>query len=92
MSDFWDGNPEPVNNGERLQPGRASVLINGSSIPVEPGTPVIETVKRMALDAGFGKFRVFLNGADVKPSSFNTGDVINEGDRFELRPYDVAGI
>ena len=65
------------------------VSVNGSNIPVEPGTALPGLVKQMALDAGFGKFRVFLNGQDVKPSEAPA--VINEGDRLEIRPYDAAG-
>jgi hypothetical protein len=43
----------------------------------------------LARDAGFGKFRIILNGSEIKPSQ--APEVLNEGDKVEIRPYDVAG-
>lgn len=91
MEETWDGNTTPRVTGENA-PNGPSVLINGSYMSVEAGAPVIETVKRMALDSGFGKFRVFLNGVDVKPSEIGLNDTISASDRLEIKPYDVAGI
>lgn len=91
MNDAWDGNPNEVRPTEQA-PNGPSVLINGSYLNVETGAPIIETVKRMALDSGFGKFRVFLNGVDVKPSEIGANDAISASDRLEIKPYDVAGI
>lgn len=88
-NEVWDGAREVVEVRETA-PGGPSVLINGSYMPIETGSSLVETVKRMALDAGFGKFRVFLNGVDVKPSQ--APEMISSGDRLEIKPYDVAGI
>lgn len=89
MDNVWDNSQEVRGSGDVQMTGDASVVINGSSIPVQPGSSLSETIKSMALDAGFGKFRVFLNGAEVKPSE--APDFISQGDRLEVRPYDVAG-
>jgi hypothetical protein len=85
----WDNNPGE-NTGDVPVTGRANVIINGSAIAVNPGDNTVDVVKRMALDAGFGKFRVMLNGSEVKPSEAPAQ--ISEGDRIEIRPYDVAGL
>lgn len=92
MNEVWDGDMtrESVPLESTPAPNGPSVMINGSYIPVEAGASMVETVKRMALDAGFGKFRVFLNGSDVKPSE--APQTISYGDRLEIKPYDVAGI
>lgn len=91
MEETWNGNTAPTTPREDA-PNGPSVLINGSYMTVETGAPIIETVKRMALDSGFGKFRVFLNGVDVKPSEIGANDTISASDRLEIKPYDVAGI
>jgi hypothetical protein len=65
------------------------VLINGATIPVEVGASFKDTIKNISLDAGFGKYRVFLNGAEIRPSE--APQTFNEGDKVELRAYDNAG-
>lgn len=86
--DGWDANA--VNDEKEVRPAsNTCVIINGSSIPVSPGSSMVETVKRMALDAGYGKFRVFINNAEIKPSEAPA--LINENDKIEIRPYDKAG-
>lgn len=86
----WDGTPEERSSGDVAPVGRANVIVNGSALAVNPGDSMAETVKRMALDAGFGKFRVFLNGTDIKPA--DAPALISDGDRIEIKPYDVAGL
>ena len=65
------------------------IVVNGSRIPVNPGSSFVETVRSHAEDAGLGKFRVFFNGDEVKPSM--APDIVSENDNIELRPYDIAG-
>jgi len=69
--------------------GTASILINGSYISVETGAPFLQTVKNAALDAGFGKFRCYVNGVEVRKSTAPTE--FEPDHRVELRPYDEAG-
>ena len=68
----------------------SGVIINGSFIGVEPGSSFRDTIKNASLDAGFGKYRVFLNGTEIKPSE--APDVFGVSDKVEVRPYDNAGI
>ena len=69
--------------------GTASILINGSYVSVETGAPFLQTVKNAALDAGFGKFRCYVNGVEVRKSTAPTE--FDPDMRVELRPYDEAG-
>ena len=66
------------------------IRVNGSNIAVDPGTAFKDVVKDAARNAGLGKFRVHLNGEEIRPS--DAPEVVQEGMRMELRPYDVAGI
>jgi hypothetical protein len=91
MSDFFD-----QNTGEEMEtpvalsaPDGASILINGSYQDVEIGAPFLQTVKNAALQAGFGKFRCFLNGVEVRPTTAPTN--FDTSHQVELRPYDEAG-
>ena len=65
------------------------IRVNGANISVEPGADAVETIKATAREAGLGKFRVYYNGTEVKPSDIPAQ--ITEGAMVELRPYDVAG-
>jgi hypothetical protein len=67
----------------------SGVIINGSFIGVEPGSSFRDAIKNVSLDAGFGKYRVFLNGIEIKPSE--APDVFGASDKVEVRPYDNAG-
>lgn len=69
--------------------GTTGVMVNGSVVPVEPGTSFRDAVKNISLDAGFGKYRVYLNGAEIRPSE--APDTFNQGDMAEIRPFDTAG-
>lgn len=90
MDDFFDQSTG-ANDGDGGQaPEGASILVNGSYRPMEVDSSLISAVKSVALEAGFGKFRVFLNGAEVKPST--VGDrLVESSDKVEIRPYDEAG-
>ena len=92
MSDFFDQNTgsDDVESPVALDaPEGASILINGSYQDVELGSPFLQTVKNAALNAGFGKFRCFLNGVEVRPTTAPTS--FEPEHKVELRPYDEAG-
>ena len=65
------------------------VLINGAVLPVEVGQDFRTTIGDMALNAGFGKYRVLLNGEGIRPNEAPV--TFNLGDRVEIRAYDDAG-
>jgi len=90
MTDYFDSSPEveELYSGGDTDPN-TFIRVNGANIPVTPGSNFKETVKAAAQDAGLGKFRVFMNGEEVKPST--APEEISEGSRMELRPYDTAG-
>ena len=85
---YWDNSPE-VDVYEDMESVDTYIRVNGSNIEVDPGSSFIDVVKSTAQNAGLGKFRVFLNGVEIRPSE--APEVIAEGDHVELRPYDVAG-
>lgn len=91
MSDFFDQSTgEDQEAPVALEaPQGASILINGSYQDVELGSPFLNTVKNAALNAGFGKFRCFLNGVEVRPTTAPTN--FESEHKVELRPYDEAG-
>jgi hypothetical protein len=91
---FWnsirereEADPEVAEVGAPPRVG-ALVRINGANLPIEVGSSFRETVVHMAQEAGFGKFRVFMNGEEVKPSA--SPELITEGTRMEIRPFDPA--
>lgn len=97
MGDFFDqnsGNDSEYDDDDRdmdnmERPAGASILVNGSHVPVEEGADFLATVKGAALNAGFGKFKAFLNGQEIRPSSAPA--TISTDHRIEIRPYDEAG-
>lgn len=98
MSDFFDqdmGNEDMDSDVPRTDaPQGASVLVNGSYQTLEVGAPFLQAVKSVALQAGFGKFKVWLNGAEIRPSAIKEGRVpseISSDMRVEIRPFDEAG-
>ena len=88
MSDVWDGREDRDDGGEG-ESYSTSAFVNGATVELTSGASFKDTVKSLATNARFGKFRVFLNGSEVTPS--NAPANINEGDRLEVHPYDVAG-
>lgn len=92
MSDFFDQNTgnefdEDVPTTDR--PTGASVLVNGSYQNLEEGAPFLQSVQAVALQAGFGKFKVWLNGIEVRPSSAPAE--VTSDMSVEIRPFDEAG-
>ena len=64
------------------------VRVNGGDVRIEPGVNFTESIKNIALNAEFGKFRVFLNNEEIKPSE--SPDIFKSGMKAEIRPYDKA--
>ena len=65
------------------------ILINGANIPIQAGMSFREVVGENALNAGFNKYRVLLNGEEIRPSQ--APELVGEGDKIEVRSYDIAG-
>jgi len=90
MEEYWDQDTnvtvEEVNLDDSAH--NTFVRVNGSDVKIEPGANFAEAVKSVAENADFGKFRVFLNGEEVKPST--SPDVFEAGMRAEIRPFDKA--
>jgi len=98
MDDFFDQNvgeedDTMMEDAPEIE-SAASVLVNGSRLPLEVGGPVLPTMKSLALEAGFGKFKVWLNGTEIRPKAISEGRAsaeIRPEDNFEIRPFDEAG-
>jgi len=88
--EYWDGDTGEEDEVLDETPSETStyVRVNNSNQPLHAGDP-FSSIKEIALSAGLGKFRVFLNGQEVRPK--DAPDTIQEGDNVELRPYDSAG-
>lgn len=84
----WDATPEDRTSYTGPQ-GNTSIRVNGSEIALEAGADFVDTVKTVARDSQMGKFRLFLDGNEIKPSE--APSQVEEGMKLELRPYDVAG-
>jgi hypothetical protein len=92
MTDFFDqdtGNGNGGNVPTMERPDGPSILVNGSYQRLEEGAAFLPSVKTVALSAGFGKFKVWLNGVEVTPSTAPAE--ISADTRVEIRPYDEAG-
>lgn len=85
---YWDGNEEQVYE-DRESDLNTYIRVNGSDRPIEVGSSLVSTIKETARDAGLGKFRVFLDGEEIRPSE--APDTVEEGMNLELHPFDVAG-
>jgi hypothetical protein len=73
-----------------VEEGQTGVMVNGALVAVEEGANFRDTIKNVSLDAGFGKYRVYLNGAEIRPSEAPA--TFARGDKAEIRAYDDAGI
>ena len=63
--------------------------VNGDTRNIEAGANLKEVVIAAARDAGFGKFRFYINGEEVLPQ--NAPVLIEAGKAYKISPYDVAG-
>ena len=92
MTDFFDqntGNEEEEMIPAINRPDGATILVNGSYQRIESGAPFLQSVKTVAAQAGMGKFRVWLNGTEVRPTS--APENFTSEMNVELKPYDEAG-
>jgi len=91
MTETWDfsENQRAEEEGDMVT-SNTYIRVNGSNISVAPGTAFKDVVKDTARNAGLGKFRVHLNGEEIRPS--DAPETVQEGMKMELRPYDVAGL
>lgn len=89
MSDeYWVGRDDESFDVD-VEESQTCLIAGGELYDVNPNETFKDAVLRVADSAGYGKFRVFLNGAEVKPSE--APQFIVEGSRVEVRPYDQAG-
>lgn len=92
MADFFDAeNDDDNGDGEEMLPevSGPTLFVNGATRRLEVGAPFLATCKNAAIQAGFGKFRVYLNSVEIRPST--APQTIEPGHRLEIRPYDEAG-
>ena len=99
-SDLFDAEPDDAETIYNEMPDddepnndvpRVFIRINGMTKSVESGTS-FDKIKELGVDAGFSKFRVFMNGTEIKPDevSVKCPDLL-EGNSFEVKPFDEAG-
>ncbi len=67
----------------------ATLEINGSTRNLDVGANLKEVVIAGAREAGFGKFRFYINGEEVLPQ--NAPVLVEAGKAYKIAPYDVAG-
>lgn len=68
----------------------ATLTVNGVVKEVEVGSNFRDTILSEARNAGYKKFRVFVDGEELDDPS-EAPEVIAEGMDISIRPYDVAG-
>ena len=68
----------------------ATMECNGSVSAVDTGSDLKEMVLGFARDAGYGKFRFFMDDTEVLPQ--NAPSVVEAGVSYKITPYDVAGL
>ena len=66
----------------------ATAVVNGATISLETGANFKSTILNLARDAGYGKFKVYMNGSELKVSE--APDVITEGTSIRITPFDAA--
>jgi len=66
----------------------ATLEINGSIKSIEVGANLKDVVIAAAREAGFGKFRFYIDGEEVLPQN---APVLVEAKAYKIAPYDVAG-
>jgi hypothetical protein len=67
-----------------------TLTVNGSTTTLTEGVSFRDTAVQAARDAGFGKFRVILNGSEIDPA--DAPATLDAGMSLEIRPYEVAGL
>lgn len=67
----------------------ATLEINGSVSSIEVGATLKDVIIAAAREAGFGKFRFYIDGTEVLPQ--NAPTLVEAGKAYKIAPYDVAG-
>lgn len=78
---MWEVQTNDGGNGATLE-------INGSTRNIEVGAVLKDVVIAAAREAGFGKFRFYIDGAEVLPQN---APALVEAKAYKIAPYDVAG-
>ena len=75
-----------VTNAANTNP---TMEVNGSTREITAGANLKEVVIASAREAGFGKFRFYIDGAEVLPQ--DAPSTIEAGKAYKVAAYDVAG-
>jgi hypothetical protein len=67
----------------------ATLEVNGSVRDITVGADLKEVVIAAAREAGFGKFRFYIDSVEVLPQN---APVLVEAKAYKIAPYDVAGV
>jgi len=68
--------------------GAPVAFVNGATLTLEAGASFKDTVLRLAREAGYGKFKVFLNGSELRVSEAPA--IIESGIELKITPFDSA--
>ena len=78
---MWEVTEQASNN--------PTMEVNGSVRDIEAGANLREVVIATAREAGYGKFRFYIDGSEVLPQDAPT--LIEAGKAYKVAAYDVAG-
>jgi len=87
MEEVWNGGD--VWNTNASESNYPTIRVNGEDIELDVGDNFKDVIKEQSIEAGFGKFRVILNGEEIKPSE--APELVEAGMKIEVLPYDVPG-
>ena len=76
-------------NVEAVESGSATMSVNGAEYEVDAGQDLKDVVLGFARDAGFQKFRFFIDGEEVLPQDAPTQT--EAGKEYKITAYDQAG-
>ena len=88
MEEVWNGSAD-VWGADESESSNPTIRVNGEDIELEVGDNFKDVIKEQSIEAGFGKFRVILNGEEIKPSE--APELVEAGMKIEVLPYDVPG-
>ncbi len=78
-----------TDEGSVVATAGATIEVNGSTSPVEVGVDLKDVVLTTAKNAGYKKFRFYINGEEVLPQ--DAPSVTAAGDAYKITAFDVAG-
>jgi len=88
MEEVWNGSAD-VWGADESESSNPTIRVNGEDIELEVGDNFKDVIKEQSIEAGFGKFRVILNGEEILPSQ--APELVEAGMKIEVLPYDVPG-